>query len=162
MSALSFAKDDKSRQLSAAFKQKILANRSGRNEALTAAQSQSLEQTLARDASRQYIDVNFSIGESLTGQVGKMHEQSQVLPRNQSLSKISDSIANYSDVNMAKKGLRMAPSSLYDQNAAPYQSRIRTITGRPSQAKKPALSLSQALKKPRDQANWKAQRRASE
>ena len=105
----------------------------------------SLEHTLARDASRQYIDVNFSIGESRTGKVRNMHENSTILPRNASLSKVSDSIGHYSDVNA-------------------YASRIRTITGRASEQRQPVVSLSAALQKSKKKnlSNWKAQRRASE
>ena len=48
------------------MKDKLIGGRKvRRNEAMTAAQSGvSLTHTLDRDASRQYIDVNFSIGES--------------------------------------------------------------------------------------------------
>ena len=71
-------------QISASFKNKVMGSKW--NQAQTAAQSQSLEGTLARDPSRQYLDVNFSIAETdsvATRQQAKPHDTSQVLKYNQ-------------------------------------------------------------------------------
>ena len=87
-------RDNSALGVSAAMKDKLLGGRNvvRRNEAMTAAQSGvSMTHTLDRDASRQYIDVNFSIGESQTIKAdphvdAHNNQYSQILPRNQSLS----------------------------------------------------------------------------
>ena len=74
-STLSYHKDNSTSHLSAAFKRKLLQNHRSNNghiDAQTAAHSISIEKTLAHDASRQYIDVNFSIGEHSTAKHSSM------------------------------------------------------------------------------------------
>ena len=63
----SILRDGSLSQLSAAFKNKVSPRRFIANkDDDTAAQSISLEKSLIKDASRQFLDVNFSIGESHT------------------------------------------------------------------------------------------------
>ena len=149
-------------QLSAAFKHKLSPrNVIAAKDEDTAAQSISIEQTLEKDASRQFLDVNFSIGESHTAKgtrnlVGRANEFSQILPRNISLSQVSASVANHSEA-AEKRALIMAPSSLYNHNLA--QSTTSKHSALEAASQKPRIARRAASK---NTANWKAARRVSE
>lgn len=106
-----------SSHLSAKLKKKVLGDKYS-TDAYTAAQSNSIEHTLEKDASRQYLDINFSIGDSVIppgpGKRGGVYNEGAIsMPhRNMSISNMSASeAAAKTDYSDAKKYIR--PSSLY-------------------------------------------------
>lgn len=106
-----------STHLSSQFKKKVLGEKYN-IEAYTAAQSNTIDHTLEKDASRQYLDINFSIGDSYMPPSKQVQAYNSKggghMPRNMSISNMSASeVAAKTDYSSSKRYMMGPVSSLY-------------------------------------------------